>query len=82
MAVPSHDDEEREQNSGPLDPLTPEIIETINGIPHAVLKASHISMLKRLSKLASDVDLHVQIRNCKVSIISHTIYDLVSPGEA
>lgn len=59
-------------------PLTSDLINTLQQTVPAVLKSSHIGLLKRLAKSAPDVELHVQIRNGRVLRIRHTLEDLVT----
>jgi len=58
---------------GELQALPPELIETINQVPRSVLKSCHVSKLKKLAKLASKIDIHVQVRDDNVDI-SYTLY--------
>ena len=62
-------------------PVSSEMIGTLNGTPKSVLKNSHVSLLKRLAKSASDVILHVRISDGTVRKISHTIEDFSSLDE-
>src|SRR5579859_468922 len=49
-----------DETGGELQALTPELIETINGVQHNVLKSCYISILKRLAKSAPNIDLYVR----------------------
>ena len=64
-----------DETGGELQALTPELIETINGVQHNVLKSCYISILKRLAKSAPNIDLYVRIRNGKVAKIRHVLDD-------
>lgn len=75
MAVPARDDERREPEQHL--PVTPELIATITGQQPSVLKAKHVSILKRLAKSRLDVDLLIEIRGGRVSRIRHIINDYV-----
>jgi hypothetical protein len=67
-----------DEHGGELDALTPELIGTINQMPHAVLKNCHITIIKQLAKLAECIDIHIQVRpGGKVKIL-HTEVDFSS----
>jgi hypothetical protein len=75
--IPARDDEQGKSEHEQHLPLTPELIATINGQQPSVLKAKHVSILKRLAKSRQDVDLLVEIRGGRVRRIRHTINDYV-----